>query len=482
MNDAVPWSEHEKAERRARAQHTFAQCETLARDPHILDRFAEDIRRSGLIGEIRAAKLIFLALISRLLDTPVSVILKGVSSCGKSFILREVVKFFSQSAFYFLTAMSQKALIYLQEDLRHRFIVICEADGIDTAFLRYAIRSLLSEGCLKYDTVEKTPQGHRHKRIHRKGPTGLITTTTAIRLHAETETRLTSIPVDDTSEQTSNIMLALATENNEPPDMAPWHALQEWLENTDHSVTIPYAKALASSIPPVSVRMRRDFSTILSLIKASAILHQANRQRDKQGAIIAEMADYAIVRELVADLIAEGVQMTVSDDIRKTVQAVEQLSRAKPEGVTYESVANALGLDKSAGRRRVIKAIKDGYIRNMQDRKGQPAQLVTGNPLPEDRDILPSAEVLCGGTVAQEMKGKEVPPHPAVGSPVQPSQTPAATPMIDVPSNLQDWPEDWREVYEERAAIIEFDGGLKRLQAEHRAMQSLRDAFGTGHT
>ena len=38
--------------------------------------------------------------------------------------------------------------------------------------------------------------------IEREGPTGLLVTTTAISLHAENETRLISIPVDDTPEQT----------------------------------------------------------------------------------------------------------------------------------------------------------------------------------------------------------------------------------------------------------------------------------------
>ena len=38
-----------------------------------------------------------------------------------------------------------------------------------------------------------------------------------------------------------------------------WHALQSWLEGTERRVKIPYAKRLAGSIPPVAVRLRRDF-------------------------------------------------------------------------------------------------------------------------------------------------------------------------------------------------------------------------------
>ncbi|MCA9715502.1 MAG: hypothetical protein H6713_09200 [Myxococcales bacterium] len=37
------------------------------------------------------------------------------------------------------------------------------------------------------------------------------------------------------------------------------------------------------------------------------------------------------------------------------------------------------------------------------------------------------------------------------------------------------WPDDWREAWEERAAIMEFDGGLPRARAELEAWRLLRD-------
>ena len=41
------------------------------------------------------------------------------------------------------------------------------------------------------------------------------------------------------------------------------------------------------------------------------------------------------------------------------------------------------------------------------------------------------------------------------------------TPGVD-PDSL---PPDWRDCYEERAAIMEYEGGLHREQAEHFALQ-----------
>lgn len=35
------------------------------------------------------------------------------------------------------------------------------------------------------------------------------------------------------------------------------------------------------------------------------------------------------------------------------------------------------------------------------------------------------------------------------------------------------WPERWREAWEERAAVMEYDGGLARADAERRALVSV---------
>ena len=67
-------------------------------------------------------------------------------------------------------------------------IVIYEATALQGDFLSYLLRSLLSEGRIAYETVEKTSEGMHVRRIEREGPTGLLCTTTAISLHPENET------------------------------------------------------------------------------------------------------------------------------------------------------------------------------------------------------------------------------------------------------------------------------------------------------
>jgi len=416
LDAAEPWrvraAEIEDAERR----EAWEACQALAREGRILDHFARDLRRSGLVGEERAAKLVYLAVVSRLLDKIASVALKGPSSGGKSIVVERVLSFFPASAFHELSAMSEHALAYSEEPLEHRMLVLYEAAGLSSDFQSYLVRSMLSEGRVRYETVEKTAEGLRARLIEREGPTGLIVTTTAVRLHPENETRLLSVTITDTREQTSAVLAALAEEEEESPvDLGRWHALQRWLAGGANKVTIPFARDLAEAIPPVAVRLRRDFGSLLTLIRAHALLHQASRSRDDKGRLVASLDDYEVVRALVADLVAEGVEATVKPTVRETVEAVAEL--AGENGVTEAAIARKLTLDKSAAKRRVDQALLAGFLRNLEDRKGRPARLVPGDPLPEDLQILPEVEKLRGCTVARDSEGVTDPPAPWAGHP-----------------------------------------------------------------
>lgn len=401
---AIPWTERERAEREARAAEDRRLCADLARAPRILDRFAEDLATRGVAGEERLARLLFLALVSRLLERPVSVAVKGPSSGGKSFLVQSVLDFFPPEAYYTLTAMSERALAYSQEPIAHRFLVLYEAAGLAGEFASYLMRSLLSEGRLAYETVEKTSEGLRAAKVEREGPTGLLVTTTRASLHPENETRLLSLTISDTAEQTLAVMAAAAREAEgreaeearKPPDLEPWRALQRLLAAGEAPVIAPFASALAGLTPPVAVRLRRDFGALLTLVRAHALLHRDSRARDAKGRIVATLEDYAVVRDLTADLFAEGVSRAVSAADRETVRTVEALTVEHSGGVPVYAVARRLRLDDAAASRRLHKCAGKGWLRNEEERRGRPARWTLGDPLPEDRELLPSPEALAG--------------------------------------------------------------------------------------
>jgi ribosomal protein L17 len=418
LEGARHWMDIAESEDLERTRKASERCASLVGEEDILERFYETLRASGVAGEKRIAMILYLALTSRRLDRPVSVAVKGPSSGGKSFLVERVAKYFPESAVYALTAMSEKTLAYSDEPIKHRFLILYEASGMGGDFQTYLIRSLLSEGRLRYETLEKTNEGIKPRLIEREGPTGLIVTTTMDRLHPENETRLLSLLVTDTQEQTGQVLRALADEELTPPERDEWIALQEWLEGAMRHVTIPFARVLAEMIPPVAVRLRRDFSAILNLIRAHALLHQRTREHDEKRRVVATVEwDYRMVRELVGDLVAEGVEATVSATVRETVEVIERLvDESDDDAVSLTQIAAELKLDKSAASRRVRSATFKGYVKNLEDRKGRPGRYLTGEPLPEDVVVLPTVEEVLHRCEPLHSEGATVNPHSDAGS------------------------------------------------------------------
>jgi len=402
---SIDWSDVEREQANEAVKAAWAECREIATAPDILDRVSAFVAQSGVAGEERLVKLLYLVVTSRVLERPVSVAVRGPSSGGKSYVVERVLAMFPEVAYHALTAMSERALAYSEVPLAHRMLVIYEAAGMTGDMASYLMRSLLSEGRIRYELVEKTRDGLKPKLIEREGPTGLIVTTTATRLHPENETRLLSVTVTDTPEQTRRILMAATQPAAPANDGHRWVALQEWLQRQAANVVISYAERLAGAIPPVSVRLRRDFPALLTLIQAHALLHQANRERDKDGAIVASIADYAAVRDLVADLIAEGVQRAVKPEIREAVQAVVELVAGSDRTVTNASVARKLALDPSATSRRLRAAAEAGYLVNEETRRGKPSRYTIGEPMPDEQELLPRPEVLHDCTLDGGMHG-----------------------------------------------------------------------------
>lgn len=357
LKNSIPWVEIEKLRIAQICRDSLVQCKSLASGKNILEVFAKQLPKIGLAGELPAAKLSYLALTSRIQKKPMNLALDGPSAGGKSYVLSCVLKFFPPDVYHDFTSMSEKNLAYTDLDLKHKFIIFYEWGGVTGDFMNYLIRSLLSEGVIKYEFVNKTPQGLKSQRIEKEGPTGLLFTTTAVGLHPENQTRLITVTINDTKEQTEEILKKLAEEFQEKVDFTPWHALQNLIQYENFNVSIPYAEELAKLTKPIAVRLRRDFSVLLSLIKSHAILHHQTRDRNKNNDIIANLDDYATVLNLIEPLISYSVEASVPESIKRTVLAVEELI-AKGKEVTSRAIEDKLKLDQSSTNRRIRAAIR----------------------------------------------------------------------------------------------------------------------------
>jgi hypothetical protein len=304
--------------------------------------------------------------------------------------------------------MSERALIYNKDlKLKHKHLVIQEAGGLSDGVGRIYLRQLLSEGKVRYATVQSTKNGLVGEELPPiEGPTGLLMTTTSRSLHPEDESRMLSYHLDENPEKMLEALLSQARlqgRSPKPIDTGPWFALDAMVRSNDKTVTVPFSETLARKLPRTHNRVMRDFPHVISLIQAHALVHQCTRERDDDGSIIATVDDYGAVRDLVEKPLSEGLETAVRQNVREVVEAVGRLVPARDglrmpydpdEGVSQRQVAEFLNREPSVISRNVSAAIEQGFLRDLEPGQGRSSRLVMGERQLPSGSVLPEPNEL----------------------------------------------------------------------------------------
>lgn len=268
-------------------------AEKLLLAADLLDGAAQAITDLGYVGEEENKRLVYLVATSRLLAHPLSAILFAPSGTGKSDLLDKLVLLLPPEAVEFLSRLTPSALYYARDHLRHKVVVVDEQAGASEA--DYPIRTLQTKGLLRMATpVEGST---RNLEVH--GPIALLSGTTNHALNPENLSRCLALTMDDSGEQTRRIQTAQrracsGAKLRQVP-VQPWQDAQRVLERGD--VVIPFAERL--EYPARATKDRRDNQKLLTLIKTHALLFQRQRERDDQGRVVATVADYRVIFQLV---------------------------------------------------------------------------------------------------------------------------------------------------------------------------------------
>jgi hypothetical protein len=396
-------------ERHTLRQELLPIVRELAEAPDLLQRAVTDVHALGVVNEEPLIKAVLLTAVSRHLLTPLQLLVKGPSSSGKSFVTDQTLKLFHPSGIKHLTTTSPLSLVYDEEPLSHKLIAVFEATQIQSdpnSIFALLLRSLMSTGKLVHETTVEDPEaqyGRRTERIEREGPIATIITTTG-EIHAENDTRMTSYFATSSEEQTQAVLQGVAAraagKTPADPDLSKWHALDQWLSYGPQDAVVPFAESIVAPIGRCPVRFRRDIGGLFIMVKASALLHQAQRQFDERGRVIATIDDYVPAYEIFSHALAQAAGAEVPETVLKVIEYVASLTgepeQPAPTTSTFRraatmsfvngtpasevvlpsrKLARAIGLDPSTTRRAVKQAIDMGYLENRQTRRRQPARL-----------------------------------------------------------------------------------------------------------
>ncbi len=263
------------------AEHAAALAWLKA--PGLLQRIAADFDACGLVGEATNKLTAYLACVSRLLSSPLAVLVQSSSAAGKTSLMDAVLGFMPEEMRIRYSAMTGQSLYYMgQTDLKHRILALAEEEGATRA--SYALKLLQSDGELTMAATGKDPTTGAlvTQEYHVEGPVMLMLTTTAIEIDEELMNRCLVLTVDEGAEQTRAIharqrerrtLAGLLARQRKNEVQALHRHAQRLLKPL--AVVNPYAEQLGFHAH--NARARRDHEKYLTLIDTIALLHQHQR-------------------------------------------------------------------------------------------------------------------------------------------------------------------------------------------------------------
>jgi hypothetical protein len=262
------------------------------------------------------------------------------------------------------SGLTAKALFRTEAELRGAVLYLQEVAGSEDA--NYSIRVMQSDGRLQYEATEKAPDGSMKNVVYRtEGPTVIVQTTTKNHLHPENETRVLAIYVDESPAQTERIVQGILQEAEEggvgPEEreeiVGVWHDAIRLLESA--RVIVPFARRIR--VPSSQVRIRRDVTRLLDVVRVIAWLHQHGRERDGAGFVIATEVDFHIALALVEEPLKRSWR-ALSPAEEKVMRAIKALPEEKRQTGFRRSDLAVEGAQPRTSQEALSSLASTGYL------------------------------------------------------------------------------------------------------------------------
>ncbi len=380
---------------------------------NLFEQISADITSIGVAGEEELALILYIIMTSRLLEKPLSAIIQGASSSGKTFIIETIAKLMPPEEVVQAHDFTDQVFYYMEEgSLQHKVVISGERlhehhtkDG-DAQDSTKAFREMVSSGYLRKAVTIKVGGELTSKIIEQPGPIAYIESTTATAIQDEDATRLLPLVTDESAEQTQMVMEMQKREAKgakvnvakQQKIIQRHHTIQRLLK--PYAVRISYIDSI--SLPQTNIATRRTFGHLVSVMKAVALLRQYQKDvkhnTDGAGYIEADGTDYKITYRLMKKILARTYSPLnqKSKDLLDVLLLKTKPEADNPAGVyktfTNQDCQNWTGLSEPTIRRRLGPLVWTGIVG--VDKSGKPFQYRVEKPeLVESVDIgLPSPE------------------------------------------------------------------------------------------
>jgi len=360
-------------------QGLISRAEEFLRSPDLVDKVIEDVHALGVAGEDDLILAVYLIGISRLLIRPLAGLVMSDSSSGKSFVISKVASLFPEETVISAHRLSPRALERMPDDsLIHRFIVAGERSKLQNdaaAEATRALREMLSDGKLTAAIAAQTGSGNWETvRIEKEGPISYVESTTLgiKEILDEDRTRFILLSADESQQQTQVVVEHQAEIAENPVKIEQQksvvelhHTAQRLLEPCE--VVIPFARELTKCMPVNRIEIRRTFGHMLGLIQSLAVLNQFKRDKDDDGRILADVADWNIVRRYFATTLAKSIGCGLTNGASRALDIIREMTL----GFTVQEIAMKLRCCENTARSRIKELIEARQVFIQQEGIGR---------------------------------------------------------------------------------------------------------------
>jgi hypothetical protein len=338
----------------------------LLRSRNLFNKFLRAMKKLGLVGEEQNALVLFVVAMSCILDRPLNIFVKGSSSAGKNWLVTRVLKLFPKSAVMEITSASEQAWSYLGSALRHSVVYLQERN--EAAGAMDPMRLLISEGKL----VRIVPAYKDKKLVTNKrtsyGPVAAISTTTKNRLKIDDETRHISSWLDESKEQTRNILTSQFSDAGvlSRKELETWRMVHRILRKMiGTKVVFPnWFKQVSQEVFAGDLRVRRYFPAFIEACRTVCLIRSFQPGRKyRHGALEVDFADFAITTLIFDRVFVESLPPLGKAAGEVTRRDVEMIANETGKPVRAKHLARRFHISMDQAYSKLRYAAQVGVIR-----------------------------------------------------------------------------------------------------------------------
>ena len=323
------------------------------------------VHRAGLVGEDKNALAVYIAAVSRLMDKPINLFVKGSSGSGKNFLVKTILDLIPESEIQEITSSSGASWSYQGGKLKNKIIYLQEENT--AAGNVHPARLLISENKLiRQVTARRGGQWITEQQIT-EGPVACISTTTKDRLEVDDESRHISLWVNESQGQTRQILRSIIDGNEglRLDELCVLRGMQTFFrERANSRVLAPkWLKPVADQTNVDDLRARRYFQAFIDACKVVCLIRSFSRsQANASDELQMCFSDYAVTT-LIMDTAFSNSLCQANDEQIETKRWVTELAREKKRPIRADDLAQHYQISASDAYSRLREAADVKLIR-----------------------------------------------------------------------------------------------------------------------